>query len=372
MPADSKPLVSVVVPTFNRAYCLARTVDSVLSQTHGNVEVLIVDDGSKDETRQMIAARYETDARVKYHYQENAGVVRARNHGFALAQGAFIALLDSDDVWLPWKLELQLAIMRQHPEVGMVWSDMVAVDAQGQITSKNYLRTMYHAWRHFTTTESLFGAGTTISDLARKTGGELPEVIASEQIPADAKYYVNNIFSQMILGSLVHTSTVLMRRERLELVKGFNVDFKTTGEDYDFHLRICQAGPVGFIDMSTILYQVGMADQLTNGTYRLDIALNCLHTIEPLIASGQGITLPAGMIRKRLAEVHAWVAYVMFDLGDLAGCRRHLLASLRQSPWQKQMWKLLFWSCFPVTFVAALRRISRQWKTLGRPRTESL
>src|SRR6185436_10196720 len=111
------PLVSVVVPTYNRAYCLARTIDSALGQTHPSVEVIVVDDGSVDETAEMVAARYGSDARVRLIRQANAGVSAARNTGLRVARGDYVALLDSDDVWEPWKLELQVACMRARPEV---------------------------------------------------------------------------------------------------------------------------------------------------------------------------------------------------------------------------------------------------------------
>ena len=106
------PLVSVVVPTYNRAYCLARTIDSALGQTHPSVEVIVVDDGSVDETAEMVAARYGSDARVRLIRQANAGVSAARNTGLRVARGDYVALLDSDDVWEPWKLELQVACMQ--------------------------------------------------------------------------------------------------------------------------------------------------------------------------------------------------------------------------------------------------------------------
>src|SRR5947207_692803 len=114
-----EPLVSIVVPTYNRAYCLPRTIDSALAQTYASVEVIVVDDGSKDDTAALVRARYGSDGRVQMISQQNAGVAAARNTGMAAARGDYVALLDSDDVWQPWKLELQMACMRAHPDVGM-------------------------------------------------------------------------------------------------------------------------------------------------------------------------------------------------------------------------------------------------------------
>ena len=100
--SSSSSLVSVVIPTYNRGDCIERTIDSALGQTHQNVEILVVDDGSTDDTRQRIERRYGLDARVRYLHQQNQGVSAARNTGLQNVRGDFVALLDSDDVWMPW------------------------------------------------------------------------------------------------------------------------------------------------------------------------------------------------------------------------------------------------------------------------------
>src|ERR1035438_6021495 len=121
-------LVSVIIPSYNRAYCVAHAIDSALAQTHGNVEAMVIDDGSKDHTRDFIQQTYGHEPRVKYLYQENQGVAAARNTGLRQAQGDFIAFLDSDDLWKPWKVEMQLACLRAFPQAGMIWSEMEAID----------------------------------------------------------------------------------------------------------------------------------------------------------------------------------------------------------------------------------------------------
>ena len=122
------PLVSVVVPTFNRAHLIGRTIASVLGQTHRRVEVIVVDDGSTDATREAIARDHGGDERVRYFRKENGGPASARNFGFRYARGAYVALLDSDDTWLPWKLSLQIRCMERDPRVGMTWTDMEMID----------------------------------------------------------------------------------------------------------------------------------------------------------------------------------------------------------------------------------------------------
>lgn len=104
----SIPLVSTIIPTFNRAHLVPEAIDSVLRQTYPNVEIIVVDDGSTDETQECLK-RYGN--RIKLIKQENAGPSAARNRGIAAAQGALIAFLDSDDLWLPEKLERQVRVM---------------------------------------------------------------------------------------------------------------------------------------------------------------------------------------------------------------------------------------------------------------------
>src|SRR5215468_9618488 len=146
----SEDLVSVVIPSYNRAYCVATTIDSALAQTHANMEVLLVDDGSKDCTRELLAERYRGEPRVRYIHQANAGVSAARNHGLGLARGQYIALLDSDDIWLPWKLEAQLRCLDALPTAGMIWTDMDAIGPDGQLLHRRYLTRMYSSYRKFT------------------------------------------------------------------------------------------------------------------------------------------------------------------------------------------------------------------------------
>jgi glycosyltransferase involved in cell wall biosynthesis len=116
---QAKPLVSVVIPAFNRADLIGRAIDSVLQQTYAEFEITVVDDASTDNTAAVVGAIQ--DPRVRYLSSErNAGASAARNMGIHAASGDFVAFLDSDDVWMPNKLELQLSAIRRHPDWGSV------------------------------------------------------------------------------------------------------------------------------------------------------------------------------------------------------------------------------------------------------------
>ena len=117
----NSPLVSVVIPTYNSADFVAQAVQSVLDQTYRHFEIIVVDDGSTDETRLVL---HQFDNRLKYLYQENRGPSAARNTGIKAAKGEYISFLDADDLWFPNKLQVQLEFMQQHKEIGLAFSDL--------------------------------------------------------------------------------------------------------------------------------------------------------------------------------------------------------------------------------------------------------
>ena len=324
-------LVSVVVPTYNRAYCLGRALESVVGQTYANWELIVVDDGSTDGTAEMVQAGYGSEGRMRYIRQANAGVSAARNAGIREARGEYVAFMDSDDVWKPWKLEAQLACLGMFPEAGMVWAEFEGMDENGVTVSERYLRKMYGAYRHFGSFEDLFERSTEM---------------AVPGLGTDARVYCGTIYSEMLLGSLVHTSTVLLKRERLEQVVGFDEGLALSGEDYDFHFRTCKWGPVCLLDAASVKYQLGFEDRLTKHTGV--IAQNFLRTVEAAVEreAGTGV-FPAKRVDQVLAEAHGWVAGVLFEAKDYRGTRRHALKSLRRRLRQPRLIVLLLLASAP-------------------------
>ena len=130
-------LVSIITPCFNGARYIGETIDSVLSQTYSNWEMIIVDDGSKDNSAEII--KDYLDKRIQYHYQENAGSAAARNNGIRKAQGQYIALLDADDLWYPQFLEKQIAFLHEKKAIcvacayGHINSDSLTIHKLTQV-----------------------------------------------------------------------------------------------------------------------------------------------------------------------------------------------------------------------------------------------
>jgi len=345
--------VSVVVPTYNRAYCICRTVDSVLAQTHHNWELLIVDDGSTDDTAALIASRYGAAPRFRYLHQPNAGVSAARNTGIRASKGDFVALLDSDDVWKPWKLEVQLACFRAFPEIGMVWTNYEAVDKAGVIVNPRYMTTMYEAYRFFQPFDKLFEHSFALSTV----------IDSADTLEPGARVYTGNIYTQMLRGNLVHTSTVMLSRDRIDKVKEFDESLSLSGEDYDFHFRTCKWGPVCFVDLASTQYQTDFDDRLT--LHKKLIAENFLKTVEKAIARerGNGV-FPQPMIHEVLAEAHSWYAEELLKIEDYAGVRKHALLALRNQIGQPRMFLLFGIALLPRSASKAMLQTYRSGKAM--------
>ncbi|WP_299097500.1 glycosyltransferase [uncultured Winogradskyella sp.] len=129
------PLVSIIIPTYNRADYLKYTIDSVINQTYTNTEIIVVDDGSPNDDSKELCRQYSN---IKYFKIENSGgPVKPRNYGFQKSKGDYIAFLDDDDLWLPNKLEEQVEILKQNPEFGLVHCYCNVIDEMGNITGKS-------------------------------------------------------------------------------------------------------------------------------------------------------------------------------------------------------------------------------------------
>ncbi|EMA58880.1 glycosyltransferase family 2 protein [Halorubrum lipolyticum] len=209
-PADV-PRVSVIIPTYNRAETLARAVDSALAQTVDDIEVLVVDDGSTDGTRALIE---EGDPRVRYlAHDTNRGVSAARNTGVEAARGEYVAFLDSDDEWLPRKLDRQLAVLDDRGEgwVG-AYCDVASTGLSmgGRIAGA--------------VSERVFR-----SAAPREGGQELAEALVSMQV---------------FMGP---GSTLLVERDVITSTGGFDEGLSIY-EDWDLVLRVLSVGKLAYVD----------------------------------------------------------------------------------------------------------------------------
>lgn len=204
--------VSVIIPTYNRGWIIKESIDSVFSQTFDAFELIVVDDGSDDNTSEILDS-YGNKLRIIR--QANQGVSAARNRGIIASSGEFIALLDSDDLWLPEKLDRQMSFFRNNP-------DAVICQTQ-EIWIRNGKRV--NPCKHH-----------------KKLSGM--------------------IFEPSLNLCLVSPSAVMFKRELMDMVGFFDERFPAC-EDYDLWLRVSLAYPVYLIDEALIIKRGGHSDQLS-------------------------------------------------------------------------------------------------------------
>jgi glycosyltransferase involved in cell wall biosynthesis len=200
------PLVSAIIPVYNGSCYITKSIKSVLSQTYQNIEIIVVDDGSRDSTYEKIKPYL---GRLKYIYQKNQGASAARNKGIMNSAGEYVAFLDHDDIWLPEKIEIQINQMLEHPEIGMVHSNCGFIDADD-----NHL-----------------------------DGINWP-------IGAQGK-----CFKELFIQNKIMILTVVIRRACLDRVGFFDEGIKYC-EDRELWLRLSHKFPIGYIDKCLAYYRI--------------------------------------------------------------------------------------------------------------------
>lgn len=233
--------VSVVIPAYNRAHRLPAAIDSVLQQRHAALEIVVVDDGSIDDTR-LVVGRYG-DA-VTYVYQAHAGVGAARNTGIRHATGNFIAFLDSDDRWHCFKVSAQLALFERCPDLGLVFTDFeIEKPGSGSVT---------HGASIWAGREITFPAMTQLT-LTRPAGA------AGEGWPAERiEASVGPMYRQLLDELPILTSSVIVRRSALTSRTWYS-ERVNVFEDWDFFAQVARNADIGFLNVPTTV-QVGHAD----------------------------------------------------------------------------------------------------------------
>lgn len=238
--------VSVIIPTYNRADMITAAVESVLAQPVQGLEIIVVDDGSTDDTYQVLKPHMH---RITYLRTENQGPAGARNTGMQAACGDYIAYLDSDDLYYSFKLALQCGFLDRHPEVGMVYTEFSGFDDRGY-HDEWHLR-QYHSsayGRDGTTYESLFENSIPLSATAYGRDA----LLDSHPDWLTRRVWFGHLYERYLFDTLVFTNSMVFRRSLL-METGLQEPRFGLFHDLEFALRLCRAAPVAFIDIPTYM-----------------------------------------------------------------------------------------------------------------------
>jgi len=257
------PTVSVIIHTYNNEKFIVETVESVLNQTYKDYEIIIVDDGSVDGTRDALIPYMQ---KIRYHYKENGGIASAKNAGISLSETEFVAFLDHDDLWAPDKLQLQMEHFNENPQIGLVYAKYTSFRDGKELRTK-------------------------------------PE-----------KGYSGWIFKELLSKSFIQTSTVVVKRECLDAVGPYDETF-FLGDEYDMFLRIARKFQCGFVDKGLTRYRVHDTNASNNDFLFDNENLGVYKKIYNNFTDLDGVEKK--ILRKRIARYSMKVAEGLYSQGKL-------------------------------------------------------
>jgi len=281
--------VSLIIATFNHARFLGAAIDSALAQTLGAVDVIVVDDGSTDDTPAVLA-RYA--GRVRVLRQPNRGLAAARNAGLAAARGTYVAFLDADDVMAPTKLAAQLEMLERSPTIGWTYCDVL------------------------------------IETVATRT-----TVTASERFGYGARALDGWLFPELIHGNFIPAIAPMIRRTALDAAGGFD-ERLTALEDWDMWLRLSLIAEARYMPAVLVTYRIrpgGMSEDRARMDRNRFCVLDKINRTRPVALESLG---DAG--RRIIADTHNWLGKEAYASGDWSEARRRFAASMLTVPWQRE------------------------------------
>jgi glycosyltransferase involved in cell wall biosynthesis len=260
------PRVSIITGAYNQDRFIADTVRSVLAQTYTDFEHIVVDDGSKDKTAEVLEP---FSSQIRYMRQENQGNVASRNNGLAIAGGEYIAVLDGDDTWSPTKLEKQVRILDEQPRIGLVYTGMVEMDEQSAIVS-----------------------GIKVDDIS---GDEL---------------------RRQLLGNAVPFSSILVRREVLD--KGVLVDprFNQVGDRYLTIQAILQGRGFACVKEPLLQLRTHGASMRYSPAFRETYLSQMLEMLDDINQDHRFPSTHRVFLGKAYAQAYLATAWLMIDRGS--------------------------------------------------------
>jgi len=285
-----QPLVSCIIPCYNRPRYVRDAIDSALAQTYPNVEVVVVDDGSTDRTAEVLEL-YED--KIKVVRQDNAGTAAARNTGIDASTGEYLAWLDSDDAWTPRKIEAQVAAFERFPRAGLIYTLCNPMNEQGEPKS--------------------------IDDFA------IPDAVVRE-----------DIMHMLVVESEVLTPSCLVRRSALDSVGHFDPSY--SAEDWELNLRIARKYPFVYIDAPLTRHRIHDATKTKDRWPHAQGLLKLRHKIESmkdeLLAADPSPAMRQAYERHRAkyAEAYYRVGKLALDRGDVEFARQMLDKALQLNP----------------------------------------
>lgn len=308
---NNEPLVSVIVPAFNAAKTIAETISSALNQTYGNIEIVVIDDNSNDNTAEIMGEMCGRFKNIIYHKNATkTGPSASRNIGIASSSGNYIAFLDSDDLWLSGKIRRQVDYFLSYPDISLVFCKSKILRYQGMLDCPNV---------------------------------KFPKEIFVSQEKA---------YGRLLLSNFMNTSSVMVRK----------IIFKETGyfdeniflaEDHDLWLRILKEGfRFGFIDEFLVIYRDNPAGTSKNPTKFESTKLDFLKK-----HLGNNPDLSNDYVKRCYSDAYLDIGLGYYKENDLRSSRKYLLKSIFYDKANLESYAVYFKTLFGVRILKILRII---------------
>jgi glycosyltransferase involved in cell wall biosynthesis len=310
--------VSVVMPVLNGRRFIDEAIGSIAAQTYKDVELVVVDDGSTDDTRQHVDA-FRDRLEIRYvRHESPRGIAPSMNDGVRHATGAFIAFLDHDDAWFPEFLATQVSHLEQHPDVGMVHSDFQTIDVEGRIIE---------------------------ASVAAARGRTRPS---------------GQVFRELFMDSFIVGNSVLIRRECFDRLGLFDESLRWG--DYHMWLRIAKHYRVDYTDKVLVKYRQHPTQSTRSTGGRPDEKPVGLRVIESIIELYPDVAreLGAATVRRRIASFYFDLGYGWFLKGEPARARVCLRRALALRPSDMRCLKLFAATLLPSSHARAARAAWRR------------
>jgi len=330
MSNQRKPEVSVIIPAYNGARYICECIESVLNQTYRHFEIIVIDDGSTDNTREVLEP-YIRNSSIRYFYQDNAGPGAARNFGIKYAQGSYISFCDQDDWYEKDSLEHRLNLYEKHPELGLVCSDFLTA-----FMTNDYNEVVYG--------ESY------VKEL------NLLERIPNACIETKEKnvYIFNmNVFPEMILAPFVWIGTMMIHKEVFDKVGIFDEKLRWSA-DTDIQIRISRNYSIGFLNTSTAFYREHGSNMCQSQYSLYNDQIKChLKFLDPCWGLQES---DKRRIRQNLSEWYFRKGRLLIGTKDHFRSMKDFLKGIRYNPLSLSRYRYLLFAALPPKIVSMFRK----------------
>jgi glycosyltransferase involved in cell wall biosynthesis len=323
--------ISVIIPTYNSSQYINEAIRSVLCQTYKNLEIIVIDDGSTDNTRDILGPLIDQEL-IRYTYQKNQGPGGARNTGINMATGEYIAFLDADDLWPSHKLQLQFTFLKSNANIGMVFGDFSSFDDHGSV-SKSFFEE---------------------KSILKK--------IPTQEYSPSHKAFSRKIFNDLIDENFIPTSTVMVKKSVFKRTGLFDSQLRSV-EDLDLWLRISLKYDIAFTYERLAFKRKHGSNISSNLRLASESELMVMKKMLSICHNNHSNSVQ--LIKKKIGNCYFNIGYGLFCENNRTTARKYFLRSIQYKHYLFKSYVYYLACLLPSNSVATIKQLKRKLFTHG-------